>query len=240
TYLLQAGERRLRAARMVGLKEIPSIIRPSLNGSGPRERLMLALVENLQRADMSPIDEANGYAVLKNEHGLSQIEIAHQVGVPCSRVSRMMNLLKLEKQTQKLIQEGTLSNDPRVVDSLLDLEKSDQVKVASVLAARRAGPKAALEAIARYQEHLRGEKFGAEVIPAQRIAFSKAGQPNKTQWDALQQVGRIPPWLLVEITARDVCEMCNLRYQASVTTCRTCALVEMLVGLIGKANHGGH
>jgi ParB family chromosome partitioning protein len=247
TYLLQAGERRLRAARMAGLREIPAVIRPSLNGSGARERLVVGLVENLMRADMNPIEEANGYAVLKNDPqagGLSQVEIAHQVGVPLSRVTRRMVLLKLEKETQELVKDGRLSDDPRVIVALLDLDnKSDQVKVATGLAARRAGPKAALEVISRFQEHVRGEKFEAEVIPAKRMAFRK-GEPNKTQWNALQQVGKLPPWLLVEISARDVCEMCSLRDQASPTTCRGCALVEMLVTMIGKANNpqkgGGH
>jgi hypothetical protein len=71
------------------------------------------------------------------------------------------------------------------------------------------------------------------------MAFTRAGEPNKTQWDALQQLGRVPPWLLVEIAARDVCAVCSQRYLASKTTCKDCALVEFLVMMIGRANHGG-
>jgi ParB/RepB/Spo0J family partition protein len=240
TYLLQAGERRLRAAKMIGLKEIPAIIRPPLNGNGPRERLILAIVENIQRADMNPIDEANGYAMMHKEHGLSQVEIAHQIGIPVSRVTQKMKLLKLEEPVQKLIQSGNLTNDPRVVDALLDLDKRDQVKVSSTLAERKAGPKAALEALERYQDHLRGETIPSDEIPAKRFAISKVDKANHTQWNALQQVGKVPPWLLVEIAARDTCNRCGLRDQASKTTCRGCALVEFLVQIIGSANHGGH
>ena len=239
TYLLQAGERRLRAAKMAGLKEIPAVIRPGLNGSGPVERLVLAMTENLIRADMNPIDEGHGYEALQNLYGLNQVEISKRIGVPLSRVSTMMNYLKLEVATQELVKNGTLSKDPRVTHSLLKLEKGDQVKVATALAARRAGPAAALEAITRRPGAPAGEKFSGEETPALKLAYRK-GEPNKTQWNALQQVGRIPPWLLVEVAAREVCANCSLRDQASSTTCRGCALVEMLVGLIGKANNGGH
>lgn len=78
---------------------------------------------------------------------------------------RRINLLKLEKATQELMQAGRLSDDPRVINKLLEFEKDDQVEMARVLAASQASPWTALEAIACYQEYLNGEKFSSEKFP---------------------------------------------------------------------------
>lgn len=91
TYELVAGERRLRAAQRVGLKEVPAII-VELDDIGSLE---VALIENLQREDLNPVDEARAYHVLAEEFGKTHEQIADQVGKERSTVSNLLRLLKL-------------------------------------------------------------------------------------------------------------------------------------------------
>jgi ParB family chromosome partitioning protein len=104
-YRLIAGERRLRAARMAGLEMIPAIVRDVDEGAG----LELALVENLQREDLDPIDEAHGYEALMEVSGLSQADVADRVGKNRSTVSNALRLLDLSLEIQELISNGYLS-----------------------------------------------------------------------------------------------------------------------------------
>jgi ParB family chromosome partitioning protein len=104
-YQLVAGERRWRAAKALGWKRIPAVVRDV----DDRTLLTLALVENLQRASLSPIDEAEGYARLASEFGLSHGDIAERVGRDRSTVANAIRLLKLPKAVQALLDAGALS-----------------------------------------------------------------------------------------------------------------------------------
>jgi ParB family chromosome partitioning protein len=105
-YVVIAGERRWRAARAAGLATVPAVIRERL---GARDELALALVENLQRRDLSPLEEARAFEHLRSEHGLSQIEIAAQVGMDRSTVANSLRLLRLPEEIQELVESGRLS-----------------------------------------------------------------------------------------------------------------------------------
>jgi ParB family chromosome partitioning protein len=105
-YLVIAGERRWRAARAAGLETVPAVIRERV---GPRDELALALVENLQRADLSPLEEARAYEHLRSEHGLSQAEIASAVGKDRSTVANSLRLLRLPEEIQEMVESGQLS-----------------------------------------------------------------------------------------------------------------------------------
>jgi ParB family chromosome partitioning protein len=105
-YIIIAGERRWRAARLAGLATVPAFIRERLaEGDG----LELALVENLQRRDLTPLEEARAYEQLKLRRGLSQAEIASRVGVDRSTVANSLRLLKLPPDIQELVEGGSLS-----------------------------------------------------------------------------------------------------------------------------------
>jgi ParB family transcriptional regulator, chromosome partitioning protein len=104
-YELVAGERRLRAARDLGWKRIHAVIRDV----DDRTLLTLALVENLQRASLSPIDEAEGYDRLSREFGLSQADVAERVGRNRSTVANAIRLLKLPKPVQAFLDSGALT-----------------------------------------------------------------------------------------------------------------------------------
>ena len=105
-YVVIAGERRWRAARLAGLKTVPAVIRERL---GARDELALALVENIQRRDLSVLEEARAFEHLRSEHGLSQAEIAEQVGKDRSTVANAMRLLRLPEAIQEFVESGRLT-----------------------------------------------------------------------------------------------------------------------------------
>lgn len=104
-FELIAGERRLRAAMKLGWKEIPAIIKDI----DDRSILTLALVENLQRTDLNPIEEGEGYHRLSNEFGLTQQQIAETVGKDRTTIANMLRLLQLPEAVRKLLQDGELT-----------------------------------------------------------------------------------------------------------------------------------
>jgi ParB family chromosome partitioning protein len=105
SYELIAGERRWRAAQLAGLLKVPAIVREV----GKEKVLELALIENLQREDLDPIEEANAYESLINELGLTQQEVAQRVGKQRATVANALRLLGLPAAVQKMIQAGQLS-----------------------------------------------------------------------------------------------------------------------------------
>jgi ParB family chromosome partitioning protein len=104
-YQLVAGERRLLAAREAGFSSIPSIIRPLTD----REALLIALIENIQRENLNPIDEARAYYRLATEYGLQHDEIGQRVGKDRSTVSNSIRFNNLTQEAQDLMQSGALS-----------------------------------------------------------------------------------------------------------------------------------
>lgn len=128
TYELIAGERRLRAAKAAGLKDVPVVIRDATD----RDSLELALIENLQREDLNPIEEAQAYNELAIQFGMTQEEIADRVGKARASVANTMRLLSLPAEVLKLVQSGELSAG--MAKALLGLE----IKEEQVLYARRA------------------------------------------------------------------------------------------------------
>lgn len=105
-YELIAGERRLKAAVMAGLQNIPAII---LDNITPLATLELALIENLQRQDLNPIEEARAYARLMADCGFTQDQIADKIGKDRASVANTVRLLSLPEQIQNRIEEGRIS-----------------------------------------------------------------------------------------------------------------------------------
>ncbi len=105
-YLILAGERRWRAAKKAGLERVPVVIREKVDS---QLELELALVENLQRRDLTALEEARAFEQLRVDRGLSQAQIAERVGIDRSTVANSLRLLKLPRGVQDLIEEGVLS-----------------------------------------------------------------------------------------------------------------------------------
>ena len=104
-YVLIAGERRLRAAKLAGLDEIPAVIRES----DQEARLVEAVIENVQREDLGPIEEAEAYQRLMEDFGMTHDEVAKRVGKSRSAVTNAVRLLNLPGQIQGLLADGRLS-----------------------------------------------------------------------------------------------------------------------------------
>ena len=105
-YQLIAGERRWRASRLAGLTEVPVVIREMTDS----EAMELALIENLQREDLNPIEEAEGYKLLMDTYSLTQSEAAERVGKSRPAVANAMRLLSLPKEVLDLIKDGRISS----------------------------------------------------------------------------------------------------------------------------------
>lgn len=104
-YTLIAGERRLEAARLAGLRNVPAIFRQATD----QDRLELALIENVQRADLLPLETAEAYRQLNEEFNLSHEDIAQRVGKSRVSVSNTLRLLKLPERIKAALQDGTLT-----------------------------------------------------------------------------------------------------------------------------------
>lgn len=141
---LIAGERRWRAAQQAGLTTVPVIVR----SASDRDVLELSLIENLQRADLNPIEEAQGYARLASEFGLRQEEIAQKVGRSRAGVANAMRLLDLHPQVQTWVTQNLVSVGHAKV--LLALKApEEQLAVAETILRRSATVRATERLVAR-------------------------------------------------------------------------------------------
>lgn len=129
-YHLVAGERRWRAAQMAGLTRIPAIVRKLAD-----DRLLeVALIENIQRKELNPVEEAGAYQVLIEELKISQTEISRRVGRDRSSISNSLRILKLPRQVQDRLKDGTVSfGHAKAIMAIPNAET--QIKVAGEVAA---------------------------------------------------------------------------------------------------------
>ena len=118
-----AGERRVRASKIAGLKTIPSLV----NQKEDQEALEAALIENLQREDLNPVEEARGYDRLKREFALTQDEIAKATGKARSTIANSMRILSLSSKILDMISQGLLEKGHAKILSSLDTIKADQL-----------------------------------------------------------------------------------------------------------------
>ena len=124
-YRLIAGERRFRAALKAGLQSVPAVIK-DLQKEG--DALQIALIENIQREDLNPIEEANAYHQLHDEFGLTQEEISRRVGKERSTVANFLRLLKLPETVKQRLATGQLSmGHARALLSLDSAKKQEQL-----------------------------------------------------------------------------------------------------------------
>lgn len=124
-YTIIAGERRWRAAKKVGLKEVPAVI----NELSDREILEVSLIENIQREDLNPIEEAKAYKKLIYEFNLTQEQLSQKIGKSRTAITNCMRLINLDSRVQEYLIDGVITEGHgRVLLSLED--KEDQYKIA--------------------------------------------------------------------------------------------------------------
>ena len=126
-YQIIAGERRWRAARMAGLSQVPVVVIEA----DDRKAMELAMIENLQREDLNPMEEAEGYRTLMEQYGLTQEETSQRVGKSRSAVANALRLLHLSDEVRALVEEGKLSGGH--ARALVPLTAELQKKAAAVI-----------------------------------------------------------------------------------------------------------
>ena len=175
SFEIVAGERRWRAAQMAGLDEVPAVVRECSD----REAAAVALIENIQREDLNPIEEAEGYRTLADEFGLTHQELADAVGRSRSSVSNALRLLDLNDDVRALVERGDL--DMGHARALLALSGAVQSEAAAEVVKRglsareteklvrsKATRKSSPEPVTRDPDVVRieselGERLGAKV-----------------------------------------------------------------------------
>jgi ParB family chromosome partitioning protein len=142
-YRLVAGERRWRAARLAGLERLHAVVRNSDEAGA----IAMALVENLQREDLNPLDEAHGYESLMEVAGVTQTDVAERVGKDRSTVANALRLLDLPTEVQEMLRDGRLSAGHG--RALLALAGADERRRVAEKAAARGLSVREVEALAR-------------------------------------------------------------------------------------------
>ncbi len=129
-FELVAGERRWRAAQLAGLRTVPAIVR----SISDQQSLEIALVENLQREDLNPIEEAKAYRSMVDLVGLTQEEVAQRIGISRPAVSNALRLLSLSEEVQALLAQGVLSAGH--ARTLVGLPETEQERLAQAILVR--------------------------------------------------------------------------------------------------------
>lgn len=152
-YEIIAGERRWRAAKAAGLKEIPAVLKEY----SKQEAMEISLIENVQRADLNPIEEALGYRQLIDEFGLTQEEIAVRVAKSRVAITNTMRLLKLDEQIQNMLVQGVITSGH--ARALLSLEDTTmQLKAAKEVLDKKLSVRETERLVKRMQKEASGEK----------------------------------------------------------------------------------
>jgi ParB family transcriptional regulator, chromosome partitioning protein len=201
-YQLIAGERRVRAARLAGLERIPALVRQLAD----LDQLEVALVENVQRADLDPIDEATAYRQLIDDFGLTQERVAERVGKARATVANTLRLLDLHPALQAAIAEGKVTEGhgralgglpvdgqaqvlPTVIAQALSVRQTEELvrRLREPKEARPAAPKPRLDAdLERVEEELR-QRLGTKVS----LSRSRKGGRIVIEYYSDEELGRL-------------------------------------------------
>lgn len=167
SYRIVAGERRWRAARLLGLSTVPAIIKDYTE----KQTMEVALIENLQREDLNPIEEAEAYEKLIKEHNLTQEEISEAIGKSRSAVANTLRLNKLPEDIKNYLIDGMLtSGHARAILSLED--EACQLKAAEEIIKRRMNVREAEDYVKdfdRHQARVKGSRKKERSIKAPEI-----------------------------------------------------------------------
>jgi ParB family chromosome partitioning protein len=188
-YVIVAGERRWRAAQEAGLKEIPVIV---LRKLPPRDLMEFALVENLQREDLLPLEEARAYYSLQDRFGLTAEQIAERVGKSRPAVANSLRLLSLRKDMQEDLDAGRIT--PGHARAILSLENvRDQVRLRDTILQQGMSVR---QAEGRARQMIDG---GAA---RKGKAHSAASSPSETQREGFEHIQRLREQLVDALSCR--------------------------------------
>ena len=223
-YMLVDGERRLRAHKLLGLDEIKAEIQETKLDA--KQRLMLALTANLQRADMNPIEEARAYKRLQDEFGLSQKTIGKKVGKSQGLISVRMNLLYLDPEIQELYAEGKLPIGQTLTTAFMSITDRDKrVALARQAAARGMVTRTILGLCTRIRNIEDGEDWQGRRKGIKRSKQQASGDgelyPVELAGGVIEEPG-------IKNAARKACKKCPLFDMSSLSVCKDCPLVDFV------------
>lgn len=222
-YILVDGERRWRAHRILGLETIEAHIRPETNHNG-RERLMHAMVANIQRSGMGPVDEANAYKRLVDEMGSITV-VAEHVGIVKSAISLRLRILDLDEGIQRLFNIGALPLDNVAVYGLFRLPEDARMKVAMTAATRHATGALLRKLIRQAEKEIEsGVVTNQRPVKEPRVRVTHLGHFNAMA--LISDEGRIDREMRRKV--EETCVECPLYSDAGPRTCRECPMVAFL------------
>jgi ParB/RepB/Spo0J family partition protein len=243
-HTLIAGERRLIAAGRAERETVPAIIREV---TCEQDYLILALVENVDRSEMTPVEEGDGYLALRAQ-GMSNAEIARKVGVTDARVGNCINCASLPEKTRALINKGQLFISNQFVSIMHDIalispEACD--RVAQQIADTQPTLKIAKKTATTVLNHLttvkpeKGKKTKKNIFEAASnladLDIDESQPPSPDKWNVLKEARQLPPWQMVTDAALNICAGCDLYGFASHPICSACTAARMVAQLTKKA-----
>jgi ParB family chromosome partitioning protein len=233
-YWLIAGERRLRAAKMAGLATIPAVIRAADEETNTSESLELAMIENLQREDMSPADEGNSYKRLREECGYTVNHICRLVNRSVATVNAKLAIANMEPEIQRYYVRGGLPSDYVAVRAIANLPDDKRVKVACSLGARNASRGAVLRVCATIMRGFSDQKAHVKRRPSASPSVSYVDKPDNRLYAVLKKQGVVPEWNMLEAAARETCVNCAIADTATDSICSECPATELVKRLCKK------
>lgn len=234
TYTLVDGERRLRACNLNKMREIDAHIQERSNHNG-RELLIKATAANVSRANMNAVEEARAYQRLVDAE-VSVRDIAKKVGTSTTNIYYHLKIMRFTPEEQTLMEEGRLPMTREALDALLSIpDVADRVAMCRKLAEKKPSGAVVVRACAQFvtfKRETQAKKTGARnekrIRSEETPATEKVRGSELPEWDALYQVGKVPPWQVFTEAVMATCDKCSLRSAASQETCGMCPLVDMV------------
>lgn len=163
-YRIVAGERRWRAARMAGVSEVPAVIREMTDA----EEMLFALIENLQREDLTPLEEARGYQTLIETQGFTQEEVSQAVGKSRPAVTNSLRLLNLPEEVQQMLEAGEITAGH--ARTLLSFKTPEAMR----LGAQKAKEGVSVRELENLSKRLQGQKAPQPARPQKNQYYEEA------------------------------------------------------------------
>lgn len=197
TYEIIAGERRWRASKMAGLTEIPAIV---FDGD-ELKAAQVALIENIQREDLNPVEEAFGYGALIDKFGLTQEQVAKQVGKSRSTVANMLRLLDLPDEALQMLKDGDITTGH--ARALLGLDDDDAIiELANKIVARAMSVREVEYAVKRINER-RDEVEEEKINPQVKVHMKELERRAMSSLGRKVRISRSTKKKVVELTYDD-------------------------------------
>ena len=197
TYEIIAGERRWRAAKMAGLTEIPAVI---FDGDDLKAA-QVALIENIQREDLNPVEEALGYGALIEKFGLTQEQVAKQVGRSRSAVANMLRLLELPDEVLEMLKSGELSAGH--AKALLGLEDEEKIEPLAQRIIERGMSVREVEAAVKKANETKFEEEEEKVHPQIRVYMKELERKAMSSLGRKVRISRSSKKKIVELSYSD-------------------------------------